>query len=78
MPWRSGVHYQQLFKRGPRSDYFEVERGWVVTGEEVTDGDQHNREIQEALLVFRSRTVQVRQQELEKIEEQLDVGPPNA
>ncbi|KAL6401748.1 hypothetical protein AUP68_14200 [Ilyonectria robusta] len=26
-PWRSGVLYQQLFAKGPRSEYFEVARG---------------------------------------------------
>jgi superfamily II DNA helicase RecQ len=77
MPWRSGVRYQRLFTKGPRSNYFEVERGWAAAVEEVTDEDQRNRETQQALLAFRSKTAQVRQQEAEKIDEQHDVGPPN-
>jgi hypothetical protein len=26
-PWRSGISYQRLFSKGPRSEYFEVARG---------------------------------------------------
>jgi hypothetical protein len=81
MPWRSGVRYQRLFTKGLRSDYFEVERGWDAAAEEVEAANkqqQHDRDIEEEILTFRSKTAHVRQQEAEKIEEQYDVGPPNA
>ena len=74
------MRYQRLFTKGPRSDYFEVERGWDATGEEASDEQQQqqNREIEQAMLAFRRKTDHVRQQEAEKIKEQYDVGPPNA
>jgi RecQ family ATP-dependent DNA helicase len=78
MPWRSGVRYQRLFTKGPRSDYFEVQRDCGAAGGEEVDGEQSKREIQDALRAFRSKTAHVRQQEVEKIEEQYDIGPPNA
>jgi hypothetical protein len=78
MPWRSGIRYQHLFTKGPRSDYFEVARGQGVAEEDIVDEEQRTHEICEALTAFRSRTAHVRQQEIEKIEEQYDMGPPNA
>lgn len=48
-----------------------------LLGGEVVDGDKRDQEMQQALLAFRSRTAQVRLQELEKIEGQYGIGLPN-
>lgn len=78
MPWRTGVRYQRLFTKGPRSEYFEVERGHQTIRDETIDAEEQGRDMQDALLAFRNKTNKVRQQEVELIEEQYDVGPPNS
>jgi hypothetical protein len=70
------VQYQRLFQQGLRTDYLEVEGGWTSTKDESVDKDQRELGRQEVLVAFRSGTAHVWQQELEKIEEQYDVGPP--
>ncbi|KFA71004.1 hypothetical protein S40288_10386 [Stachybotrys chartarum IBT 40288] len=78
MPWRTGVRYQRLFMKGPRSDYFEVERDRTEVGDKSVDEEQRKLEILDALAALRKKTAHVRQQESEKIDEQYDIGPPNA
>ncbi|KAL6412376.1 uncharacterized protein AUP68_03578, partial [Ilyonectria robusta] len=76
-PWRSGVLYQQLFAKGPRSEYFEVARGQDL--DSLGAEEQRVEEnIQEALEAFQSKAKHIRKQEAEHIEEQGDFTSPNA
>ncbi|KAL6411079.1 hypothetical protein AUP68_07518 [Ilyonectria robusta] len=76
-PWRSGVLYQQLFAKGPRSEYFEVARGQDL--DSLGAEEQRVEEnIQEALEAFQSKAKHIRKQEAEHIEEQGDFASPNA
>ncbi|KAL6401245.1 hypothetical protein AUP68_08437 [Ilyonectria robusta] len=76
-PWRSGVLYQQLFAKGPRSEYFEVARGQDL--DSLGAEEQRVEEnIQEVLEAFQSKAKHIRKQEAEHIEEQGDFASPNA
>ncbi|KAL6407515.1 hypothetical protein AUP68_08533 [Ilyonectria robusta] len=75
-PWRSGVLYQQLFAKGPRSEYFEVARGQDL--DSLGAEEQRVEEnIQEALEAFQSKAKHIRKQEAKHIEEQGNFTSPN-
>ncbi|EXL40283.1 hypothetical protein FOCG_17171 [Fusarium oxysporum f. sp. radicis-lycopersici 26381] len=75
--WRDGVFYQQLFAKGPRSEYFEVVRGHNLA---TLDAEQAREDIatQQATEVFQVRSKEARKKEMETIEEMGDLAAPNS
>ncbi|RKK72604.1 hypothetical protein BFJ71_g17488, partial [Fusarium oxysporum] len=75
--WRGGVFYQQLFAKGPRSEYFEVARGHDL---ESLDAEQVRAElaVQQATQAFQAKSKEARKKEMEVIEEMGDLAAPNA
>ncbi|KAJ3453241.1 hypothetical protein MRS44_018896 [Fusarium solani] len=75
--WRSGVLYQQLFAKGPRSELFEVARGQSLATLEA-ERSKAETDIQQATQVFQAKAKEVRKKEMEAIEEQGDLAAPNS
>ncbi|KAM5528226.1 hypothetical protein FOXYSP1_19495 [Fusarium oxysporum f. sp. phaseoli] len=75
--WRGGVFYQQLFAKGPRSEYFEVARGHDL---ESLDAEQVRAElaVQQATQAFQAKSKEARKKEMEVIEEMGDLAAPNS
>lgn len=75
--WRSGVSYQQLFAKGPRSEYFEVARGH---GLETLETEQARVEttLQQATQAFQAKSKEARKKEMDVIEEMGDLAAPNS
>ncbi|KAF5227551.1 hypothetical protein FANTH_14744 [Fusarium anthophilum] len=75
--WRDGVFYQQLFAKGPRSEYFEVARGLDL---ESLDAEQAREDMatHQATEVFQARSREARKKEMETIEEMGDLAAPNS
>ncbi|EGU72775.1 hypothetical protein FOXB_16716, partial [Fusarium oxysporum f. sp. conglutinans Fo5176] len=75
--WRDGVFYQQLFAKGPRSEYFEVARGHNLA---TLDAEQAREDMatQQATEVFQARSKEARKKEMETIEEMGDLATPNS
>ncbi|KAH7231629.1 uncharacterized protein BKA55DRAFT_712855, partial [Fusarium redolens] len=75
--WRGGVFYQQLFAKGPRSEYFEVARGHDL---ESLDAEQARAEfaVQQATQAFQAKSKEARKKEMEVIEEMGDLAAPNS
>ncbi|RYC77865.1 hypothetical protein BFJ63_vAg19261 [Fusarium oxysporum f. sp. narcissi] len=75
--WRGGVFYQQLFAKGPRSEYFEVARGHDL---ESLDAEQVRTEaaIQQATQAFQAKSKEARKKEMNVIEEMGDLAAPNS
>jgi superfamily II DNA helicase RecQ len=75
--WRSGVFYQRLFRKGPRSQWFEVAQGQdPVAGEAETQLAE--RSAQEAARALQAKGDSIRQREAELIDEQGDFAAPNS
>ncbi|KAF4447592.1 hypothetical protein F53441_8887 [Fusarium austroafricanum] len=75
--WRDGVFYQQLFAKGPRSEYFKVARGHDLAS---LDAKQARKEmaIQQAMEVFQAKSKEARKKEIEVIEEMGALAAPNS
>ncbi|KAF4449199.1 hypothetical protein F53441_7481 [Fusarium austroafricanum] len=75
--WRDGVFYQQLFAKGPRSEYFEVARGHNLESL-ATEQAREEMAIQQATEVFQAKSKEARKKEIEIIEEMGDLAAPNS
>jgi hypothetical protein len=77
LPCRSGVYYQQFFKKGPCSQLFEVARGHDLVG---LMAERHDAgvEVEEAMHVFQAKAKDLRKKEFDALEEQGDLAAPNA
>jgi hypothetical protein len=75
--WRSGVFYQQLSAKGPRSEYFEVARGHNLTSLE-TEQAKTEIAVQHAKEAFQAKSKEARKKEIEVIEEMGDLAAPNS
>jgi hypothetical protein len=75
--WRGGVFYQQLFVKGPRSEYFEVARGHDLASLE-TDWERTEVAVQQATQAFQAKSNEARKKEMDIIEEMGDLAAPNS
>jgi superfamily II DNA helicase RecQ len=75
--WRTGVLYQQLFAKGPRSDYFEVARGHDIASLE-TERRRTEVAVQQATQAFQAKSKEARKKEMDIIEEMGDLAAPNS
>ncbi|KAF4995459.1 hypothetical protein FDECE_12796 [Fusarium decemcellulare] len=74
--WRTGVFYQRLFAKGPRSEYFEVARGHDLSGLEA-ERARAEVTIRQATQAFQAKANEVRRKEIDDIEEMGDLAAPN-
>ncbi|KAH7231118.1 hypothetical protein BKA59DRAFT_536252 [Fusarium tricinctum] len=75
--WRAGVFYQQLFAKGPRSEYFEVGRGHNISSLE-TERRRTEVAVQQATQAFQAKSKEARKKEMDIIEEMGDFAAPNS
>ncbi|KAG7001869.1 ATP-dependent DNA helicase hus2/rqh1 [Fusarium oxysporum f. sp. conglutinans] len=75
--WRTGVLYQQLFAKGPRSEYFEVARGHDIASLE-TERRRTEVAVQQATQAFQAKSKEARKKEMDIIEEMGDLAAPNS
>ncbi|KAH6873641.1 hypothetical protein B0T10DRAFT_366958, partial [Thelonectria olida] len=77
LPCRSGVYYQQFFKKGPCSQLFEVARGLDLVGS-MAERQEAEVEVEEAMHAFQAKAKDLRKKEIDALEEQGDLAAPNA
>jgi hypothetical protein len=75
--WRTGVFYQQLFAKGPRSEYFEVARGHDIASLE-TERERTEIAVQQATQAFQAKSKEAQKKEMDVIEEIGDLAAPNS
>jgi hypothetical protein len=75
--WREGVFYQQLFAKGPRSEYFEVARGHNLASLEAEQARTETA-IQQATQAFQAKSKEARKKEIGTIEEMGDLAALNS
>lgn len=66
-PWESGILYQQLFRQGPRSEYFQV----------LQSVPNENTEPESLQQAFEARALAVREKEAQAVEQVDDSLAPN-
>lgn len=75
-PWRTGVFFQRLFKKGIKSSYFEVCRGHLPAS--VSTSSVTVAAVDQMADLFSAPGNQIREQEGQKVEGQDEFFQPNA